>query len=1004
MARVGLRRGARRPRRRRRRGGADRGRLPQPARRRWSSPPTPSSATAASWSRHLPDIDVTAIDGRDEPATPAEARAITEGYEALRRLLAAFGERFERAQGGALGGRLRRPPAAGARAAPRQRGRSPTPSGRASTTCSSTSSRTRARSRSSSSRMLAGTGDAHVHGRRRRPVDLRLPRRRPRELPPRAGRRLAAAAAARRCSGLTGSFRSTPDVLAAVNLIGAELLGDFTPLARRPRAAAAPGPGRARRSRSCSPTRRDGARRRTGPRSRPSPPTRRRTGSPRPARSPRACASSPTTGVEPGLDGAAAAGVHARRRLRRGARAGRARPLRRRRPRLLVLPAGDRRAQPARLRRQPARRRVAARRPRLAGGRGLPRRPLDAAADRRPAAPLAGRRASSPGPPTRTPTPRERTTPRRLRGSPSSGAGAEPSEPRDRERIAGFHDTLVGLRVEAALLPLDELVERTLEDVRLRPRGAADGRRAAPDRQPAQARPPRRRVRGPRGPGPAGVPRPGRRPGGADRPRGGGRGRRRGPRRRPGDDRPRGQGARVRLRGGRRSRAQARRAAVTRRRCASPTTTDGEAPPRIGLRLARAGAATIDLAGYRELNDHAADAEAEESGRLAYVAASRARSRLLLSGTIDPEKDARGHRPAAAAALGARQPPARARRRAATTGRSSRARRRRRLPGVDARPLRAGADPVRVTGAGAGIGGRLAVDAAGAAARRRPARGGTPPMLALAERGTAAARSLSYAALADYERCGYRFLAERILRLGAATEIRLARRRRGRRPAVGHGLRPGRPRAARVVGAELVAAAARGPWSPPRSGARASATRGRAAPRSMIGAWIGLGAARRARGAGAAFRPEVPFRIGLGEETVIRGTIDLLVEPARASRRCSSTTRPTRVDGGPDPVLPRGLRDAAPALRGGDRRGDRRRAGRQRLLLPAGARRARSVGDLDGRGDRRRTACGSRSGSRGSATATSPRPRSRTRALPRLPGAGAALPLPARADDGEQAR
>ena len=61
--------------------------------------------------------------------------------------------------------------------------------------------------------------------------------------------------------------------------------------------------------------------------------------------------------------------------------------------------------------------------------------------------------------------------------------------------------------------------------------------------------------------------------------------------------------------------------------------------PRIGLRLARAGAGSIDVGGYGDLNDAAADADAEESGRLAYVAASRARTRLLLSGTIDPEKD-----------------------------------------------------------------------------------------------------------------------------------------------------------------------------------------------------------------------------------------------------------------------------------------------------------------------------------------------------------------------------
>ncbi len=79
-------------------------------------------------------------------------------------------------------------------------------------------------------------------------------------------------------------------------------------------------------------------------------------------------------------------------------------------------------------------------------------------------------------------------------------------------------------------------------------------------------------------------------------------------------------------------------------------------------------------------------------------------------------------------------------------------------------------------------------------------------MLALSDRGTAAARSLSYAALADYGRCGYRFLAERVLRLGTDADLRV--RQPGRGPSrVGDGLRAGRPRAARVVGAQRLAAA-----------------------------------------------------------------------------------------------------------------------------------------------------------------------------------------------------
>ena len=66
--------------------------------------------------------------------------------------------------------------------------------------------------------------------------------------------------------------------------------------------------------------------------------------------------------------------------------------------------------------------------------------------------------------------------------------------------------------------------------------------------------------------------------------------------------------------------------------------------PRIGLRLSRAGAGSLSVAGYKELSDAAAAAEANESGRLVYVAASRARHRLLLSGAFDPP-DVEGGRP-----------------------------------------------------------------------------------------------------------------------------------------------------------------------------------------------------------------------------------------------------------------------------------------------------------------------------------------------------------------------
>ena len=241
------------------------------------------------------------------------------------------------------------------------------------------------------------------------------------------------------------------------------------------------------------------------------------------------------------------------------------------------------------------------------------------------------------------------------------------------------------------------------------------------------------------------------------------------------------------------------------------TPEDSEAPaPRIGLRLARAGAPSLDVRGYRQINDEAADADAEESGRLAYVAASRARERLILSGTFDPEKDIVAsevpqRRLSAIACL------------LPALGVSGEDGQIVTAPAPDALGPSAEGPPFRPARIRVGVTrpGPEAVTLLSADDRGRrvdvPTGGGTPPMLALAERGTAAARSLSYAALADYRRCGYRFLAERVLRLGRDGEATVAgpegpgaklTGRSGVRFGRRHGLRAGGSRAARVVGAE----------------------------------------------------------------------------------------------------------------------------------------------------------------------------------------------------------
>ena len=68
---------------------------------------------------------------------------------------------------------------------------------------------------------------------------------------------------------------------------------------------------------------------------------------------------------------------------------------------------------------------------------------------------------------------------------------------------------------------------------------------------------------------------------------------------------------------------------------------DGPPPPRVGIRLARFGTTAIGVFGYGEMLDAAAEDEAAEACRLAYVAATRARRLLILSGRYSAKRLAR---------------------------------------------------------------------------------------------------------------------------------------------------------------------------------------------------------------------------------------------------------------------------------------------------------------------------------------------------------------------------
>ena len=63
-----------------------------------------------------------------------------------------------------------------------------------------------------------------------------------------------------------------------------------------------------------------------------------------------------------------------------------------------------------------------------------------------------------------------------------------------------------------------------------------------------------------------------------------------------------------------------------------------EEQPRVGLRLLRLGSPKIDLYDYGALCEESQEREAEEELRLFHVAATRARERLILSGVVNPKE------------------------------------------------------------------------------------------------------------------------------------------------------------------------------------------------------------------------------------------------------------------------------------------------------------------------------------------------------------------------------
>jgi ATP-dependent exoDNAse (exonuclease V) beta subunit len=297
-----------------------------------------------------------------------------------------------------------------------------------------------------------------------------------------------------------------------------------------------------------------------------------------------------------------------------------------------------------------------------------------------------------------------------------------------------------------------------------------------------------------------------------------------------------------------------------------------EEPPRVGMQLRRLGSGSINLYDHAELSEEARRRDSEESLRLFHVAATRARRRLILSGVVKPEPG-RERRPGTPVverlvdALGAPRdadtelavPPPQPRAGLDGSFAPSRLAVRVNLPSperaAELTALRREAAPERPLGVG-------------------------PPPLIERRPPIVPARPLSYTAIAAYEECPYRFYMERVLGLSRpeagdrgvpssryAEERYAAREERSARGAAVHAL--------------LEWSRANGWREPPAElAARQAAAEGLQDADleellEPVRGWLGSQLCRAIDPAAA--RAEVPILLGIGG-SVLRGSIDLLVK------------------------------------------------------------------------------------------------------------------------------
>ena len=308
-----------------------------------------------------------------------------------------------------------------------------------------------------------------------------------------------------------------------------------------------------------------------------------------------------------------------------------------------------------------------------------------------------------------------------------------------------------------------------------------------------------------------------------------------------------------------------------------------EQPPRVGMQLRRLGSGSINLFGYADLLEDARRRDSEEGLRLFHVAATRAREHLILSGVVKPEagSETKPSTPVVerlVEALGVERDAE-----AIVTVPAPEPR-----PGLEA-SFAPGEIAVRVNLPTPERAAELTANRRDAAGER-PLGEGQPPLV---ERDPPVVpnRPLSYTAIAAYEECAYRFYMERVLglptRVAGSDHIGgLTGNSRDWGEDVGSpSAREERSARGAAVHALLEWSQANG-WAAPsaelaeRHAAAAGLDPEATDAESLVAPvrdWLGSPLLRERVAGAAAVRAEAPILLGVGE-TVLRGSIDLLVD------------------------------------------------------------------------------------------------------------------------------